>query len=287
MTAATMVAKMVDVPTTSTSAAVPGAQLRPGGPAVCEGSVWHRRSRPSVHEFTYDVAYVWFDPDHPDELCRAHPLWSARRPAPARFRRRDYGATPSRSLAEAARDDLAAVLGRRPAGPVRMLTQIRCWGWLFNPITVYVVWDEPGDAAGPADPVAAVLEVTNTPWKERHRYAIALRREGDALVATTDKRLHVSPFLDEHHRYDVRVRADGASLELAIDVVPRAGDEPVVETRLAVVRRSPDRAVLSAALRRPVAPTHRVSVGIHWQALRLWLRRVPFVPHPTKREARS
>lgn len=262
--------------------------LRPGGPAVCDGTVFHRRTSPKRHEFRYGVSYVWLDPDDPSSLTDGHPLWSSARCAPARFRRRDYGAEPVGSLADAARDELAPVLGARPAGPVRMLTQVRRWGWLFNPITVYLVWDQlvwDEDGTGPVggDPVGAVLEVTNTPWKERHRYPIALARDGAWLRSDVGKELHVSPFLDEAHRYDVRLRGDERRLHLGIDVVPDGADGPILETALTVGRAAADRRTMAAALVRRFASTHRVSLGIHWQALRLWCRGVTFVPHPSKR----
>jgi uncharacterized protein len=271
----------VDWPHSTLRPAAPD-RLGPGGPALCDGSVFHRRTVPTGHEFRYGVSYVWLDPDDAEALTGAHPLWSATRTAPARFRRSDYGTSATGSLADAARDELAPVLGRRPGGPVRMLTQLRRWGWLFNPITVYLVWD---DASGDqrTDPVGLVLEVTNTPWKERHRYALALARDGRWLRSGTDKQLHVSPFLDEQHRYDVRLRGSDERLHLRIDVVPEGSDRPILETGLSVDRAPADRGALTAALFRRFASTHRVSLGIHWQALRLWVKRVPFITHPSRR----
>ena len=249
---------------------------------MCDGTVFHRRTMPTRHQFRYGVSYVWLDPDDPEALTGAHPLWSSAGAAPARFRRRDYGTAASGSLADAARDELAPVLGRRPTGPVRMLTQVRRWGWLFNPITVYVVWDV-DDTDQSVDPVGAVLEVTNTPWKERHRYPIALVRDGEWLRSGTDKELHVSPFLGEDHRYDVRLRGRDGRLHVRIDVVPDGAEHPILETGLSVDRTPADRRTLTAAMFRRFASTHRVSLGIHWQALRLWLKRVPVVVHPAKR----
>src|SRR5690606_34789859 len=95
----------------------PSVALAPGGAAVCDGTVFHRRSTPAQHEFRNRVSYVWLDPDDPESLTGAHPLWSATRIAPARFRRSDYGASATGSLADAARDELAPVLGERPDGP--------------------------------------------------------------------------------------------------------------------------------------------------------------------------
>ena len=254
--------------------------MRAGDAAVCPGTAFHRRVAPTNHEFRAPLELVWLDPDDPAALCRHHPLWSAARTAPVRFRRRDYGAEPTGSLAAAARRDLAGVLGGEPAGEVRMLTQLRRWGWLFNPITVFVAWH-----VDPDRPAGLVLEVTNTPWKERHRYPVTLTGpDGDGwMTGTTDKRLHVSPFLDESYRYDVALRAIGDEITLRIDVADVMSDAVTLETAMTVERRPATRRALAAAMRRNPAPTHRVSLGIHAQALRLWRKRVPFVVHPSKR----
>ncbi len=257
--------------------------MRPGVASVCRGTVSHCRLMPRRHHFRYPVSYVWLDPDRPDELCGAHPLWSSRRPAPARFRRRDYGASTTGALGDQVRDELEAVVGRRPSGEVRLLTQVRRWGWLFNPISVFVAWD-----ADPDTPVGVVLEVTNTPWKERDRYVLAVHPDesggAGALVGRVPKTLHVSPFLDEEYEYVVHLSAladDALSIE--IDVVPVGSDQPVLLTGLQVDREPATRASLGRALVTNVVPTHRLSLGIHVQALQLWLKRVPFVPHPSKR----
>ena len=101
-----------------------------------------------------------------DRVMAATPLWSARRWAPVTFRRRDYLDGTDRPLADALGDLVEARLGRRPAGPMRVLTQLRRWGWLFNPLSIY--WCDRPDGR----PDAVVLEVTNTPWHERHWYVL-------------------------------------------------------------------------------------------------------------------
>ncbi len=266
--------------------------MRAGPPAVCPGRVWHRRTTPREHEFVYTTSHVWIDPDRPDTLCDLHPRWSTNRPDVVRFRAADYGrpdADPAvESLADQARHDLTPVLGRTPEGPVRMVSQLRRWGWLFNPLSVFVVWDAGDEVAD--RPVGAVLEVTNTPWNERHRYPLALTADVDgdvdgdgqgAWTATFAKALHVSPFLTLDHEYRLRLADRDDRVEVAIDVVD--GDGAVVlATALSAERLTADRATVAAATWRPILPTHRVSLGIHVQAARLWRRGVPFVPHPNR-----
>lgn len=263
----------------------------PGAPATCDGQVYHRRLSPTAHEFRSPVSYVWLDPDAPDDLCRHHPLWSASHPAPARFHAGDYGNGSGCSLGDQVRDEIGVVTGHRPDGPLRMLTQVRRWGWLFNPMTLYVAWN-----SGTTLPVGAVLEVTNTPWKERHRYAVQLAAapnqvdvDGTRLNGRVRKAMHVSPFLDEEFDYVIGLSTDreNESLDLTIDVVRPDIDRVVLTTRLHVQRRTASRRSLGASLRHNVAPTHRVSMGIHAQAARIWAKGVPFVLHPRKRAAES
>lgn len=252
--------------------------MRPGAAALCDGEVWHRRNRPVVHEFTYPVSMVWIDPDHPDDLTDLHPLWSSTAPAPARFRRRDYGVQPAGALSKQIRDLTAGALEFRPAGPIRMLTQLRRWGWLFNPITVYLLWDS-------GEPAAAVAEVTNTPWHERHHYPVVLEPTGPNQYSTSfDKALHVSPFLGMDYRYALTVTDDEPALAVRIDVCDQAS-EPVVETEVRLTRRQPTRQILARTLAHDRFPTHRVSAGIHWQAAQLAAKRVPFVPHPKRKHS--
>ncbi len=259
--------------------------MRPGPPAVCTGEVFHARTRPTEHRFRRSVRYVWLDPDAPEAVCRHHRLWSASGPAPVRFRIEDYGDGSNRSLGKQVRGLAAEATGRYPSGPVRMLTQFRRWGWLFNPITVYLLWDSDPDV-----PSHAVLEVTNTPWKERHSYATKLHAgPGDSAVqfqAEFGKVLHVSPFLDEDFVYRMEIdnsAGDYSPFRMGLDVRPSSDASPILRTGLTLSRQPVERRVLSRELFSSLAPTHLVSAGIHVEAARLWHKGVPFVSHPEKR----
>jgi DUF1365 family protein len=262
-----------------------GGALAPGRAAICSGTVFHRRTRPAVHSFTHPVSMVWIDPDRPGDLFGAHPLWSARRPAPVRYRRGDYGLPgTTEALSSAVRRAIARSLGREPTGEVRMLTQPRTCGWLFNPITLYLAWDDgTGRVAGP---VGVVAEVTNTPWKERHWYPVALS-PGMPATATFAKELHVSPFLGPDLRYAVAIHGGASRIEVAIDVIEldQPAHEPVLRTALALERAVPTRRALTRAMLGRPLPTHRVSARIHREAARLWRRGVPVVPHPDRNRA--
>ncbi|MCB0972366.1 MAG: DUF1365 family protein, partial [Acidimicrobiales bacterium] len=154
--------------------------------ALYEGTLRHVRLDETRHEFTYRVLMAWLDLDELPGSLDAHPLWSARRPAPVRFDRRDFHGPPEVPLDVAVRDTVERTLGRRPSGPVRLLAHLRTWGWAFNPIAFYVV-------ATPDESAMDVLvaEVTNTPWNERHAYVIPVGAPALTRPVRFAKELHV------------------------------------------------------------------------------------------------
>jgi DUF1365 family protein len=242
--------------------------------AVYEGTVQHRRSTPVVRTTRWPVFMTALDVDAlPGALDRL-PLWSARRPAPVRFRRRDFLDGADTPLGDAVRELVAERLGRRPTGRVELLAHLRTFGWLFNPIAVYWCWTTDGSELD-----AVVLEVTNTPWHERHWYVLDARAA--AGRTTTPKALHVSPFLGMDHDYRIRWAAPRDRVGLSIEVV--AGGSTVFSASLAA-RRAPltRRRALTLLVRYPLL-TLRVSASIYAHAARLWLRGVRFVPHPRRR----
>ena len=167
-----MTALLAPQPERVTAHASPGSGDHPTV-AIYEGTVRHRRFVP-LREFAPKLFLAYLDVDAlPGSLDRL-PLWSARRPAPVRFRRRDFLDGTDRPLGAAVRDLVQARLGRRPTGPVHLLAQLRTFGWLFNPLAVYYCWTADGRALD-----AVVLEVTNTPWGERHWYVLDARKRRD------------------------------------------------------------------------------------------------------------
>ena len=237
--------------------------------AVYEGTVRHTRRSPTHHHFSYRVYMTWLDlDDGPDALDRL-PGWSARRWAPSQLRATDHLDGAEQPLADGVRDLVADRLGRRPDGRVTMLTNLRTWGWVFNPLTVYWCFDADGE------PTATVLEVTNTPWGERTHHV--LDASGGASTHLVAKDLHVSPFLGRDLRYRVRAPHPGRSASIRIEVLD--GDDVVLDTSLAARRhRLTRRRAVGVLLRHPLI-TQRVSLGIHVQAARLWRKRIPVVAH--------
>lgn len=245
--------------------------------ALYHGTVAHRRFTPVEHAFRYRMFQLYLDLSELDRVFEGRWLWSTRHPAPARFRREDHFGDPALPLETAVRDLVDASGLPRPRGPVRVLTHLRYWGYVMNPLSLFYCFDPAG-----ARVEAVVAEVHNTPWGERHCYVLDGRTTDDgAIVAEHAKAFHVSPFLGMELAYRWRLGPPGE--RLAVRIETRRDGAPVFEATLSLARRPITGRTLAAGLARHPFMTGRVIAAIYAQALRLWAKRVPFHPHPRTR----
>jgi DUF1365 family protein len=223
------------------------------------------------------MAMLLLDLDDLPAALDGRGLSSTRRIAPLWFRDRDYLPGRDRPLADAVRDLVAERTGHRPEGPVRLLTHVRTWGFVFNPASFYYCFDPSGDRVE-----AVVTEITNTPWKERHCYVVR-PQEGSERGSWHElqKEFHVSPFMDMEQRY--RWFFTPPADELLVHMENFEDSDRLFDATLRLSRRPLTNRGLARLLARYPLLTLRVVADIHWQALRLWLKRVPFHSHPSKR----
>ena len=249
--------------------------------AIYEGWVRHRRTSPVRHAFTYRLFLLYLDLSEMDRVFEGRWLWSVGRRNLVSFRRADYHGDPALTLDEAVRRTVEARTGRRPAGPIRVLTLPRVLGFLFNPVSFYYCFDPGGRR------VETVLtEIQNTPWNERHAYVLS--SVGDESEGTRHrwrfrKEFHVSPFIDMDAGYDWRFTEPSERLVVHMEDLGPGGR--FFDATLAVRRRPLTGGGLASVLARFPFVTFRVFAGIYVQALRLRWKGAPFFAHPSKREA--
>jgi len=251
--------------------------------AVYEGWIRHRRFAPIEHSFRYRLFLMYLDLDELPRALDPYPLWSARRPAPARFRRADFSGDPDRPLAECARDAVEERTGRRPEGPVRLLANLRYLGHVFNPVAFYYCFDAAGERVE-----AVVADVSNIPWGERHPYVLARgARRGPVLADELDKALHVSPLMGMDQTYAFRATEPGAGLVVQIESRPDGEAGKTFDATLSLRRRELSGPLLTRMLVRYPAMSLQVVAKIYAQALRLKLRGARYFPHPGGRRPRG
>lgn len=252
------------------------------------GRVTHRRLRPRQHALAYQVFNLLLDLDEIDGLARRLRVFSHNRLNLLSFHDRDHGDGSDRPL----RDQVTAMAGRagldQPLGRIRLLCMPRVMGYAFNPLSVYFCDGPDGRLA------CLVYEVSNT-FGQRHSYVIPVEDRGgdppDVVRQSCAKRFYVSPFLDMDLTYDFEIRPPGD--RVGISVTARDAVGTMIATAFAGERQEmTDSALARAVLAYPLV-TLKVVAGIHWEALRIWLkgieirRRPPPPPDPVTAVSRS
>jgi DUF1365 family protein len=259
-----------------------GEDRRGTASALYEGTIRHRRFEPIEHSFSYRHFLIYLDLDELPGVLDPYPLWSARRPAPARFRRRDFIGDPALPLAACARETVREATGLELSGPVRLLTGLRYLGHSFNPVSFYYCFDEAGKRVE-----AIVADVTNIPWGEAHPYVL-LRGEnrGKVLADELDKVLHVSPLMGMDQTYAFRATEPGRELVVQIESRSEGGDK-TFDATLSLRRRELSRGLMNRTLARYPAMSLQVVAKIYAQTLRLKLKGARYFPHPEGRRPKG
>ena len=243
---------------------------------IYEGHVRHRRLSPVKHRFRYGLYLLYLDLEELPSLLKGGLGLSQARFSPASFCRQDHLGNPATPLAESVRGLVKERTGWEPTGPIRLLTLLRCFGYYFNPLSLYYCFEPAGQILE-----AVVAEVTNTPWLERHWYVLwDGNRIGQPhqLRFRHRKGFHVSPFMDMSADYEWNLSRPGPRLSAFI-VVSRAGRR-FFDVGMTFRRRELSRGSMAYTLLRHPCMTLRVSQAIYWQAARLRWKKCPFFHHP-------
>ncbi|MDX9787479.1 MAG: DUF1365 domain-containing protein [Desulfobacterales bacterium] len=244
--------------------------------ALYFGQVRHRRTKPVLHGFRYNLFMVYMDLAELDTVFEGNPFWSIGRPNIAWLCRTDHFGDPRIFLDQAVRELVAEKTGRNPTGPVRMLTHLRYFGHCFNPVTFYYCFS-PDDTV--VDTIIA--EIHNTPWGEVHCYVLDRTNNlGNQAHQRFHfaKAFHISPFMPMDITYDWEFDRPGEALY--VHMMDKVNGEPVFEAVLNLTRQKITNRELTLTLLRYPLMTVKVISAIYWQALQLRLKGAVYYPHP-------
>lgn len=238
----------------SASTLLKGSSLSPK-PRFGFGQVWHSRSRPSVHEFRYRAFFVAVSARDLLGPASGNWLFGINRPALISLSRNDHDLVADETLS----DTLAKIFG---AHDVMLYTFAKVLGYQFKPVSFWI------------SDKKVLAEVHNT-FGERHAYV--LRRD---RPLSAEKCFHVSPFCDVKGRYEFDLRTSPDRFSAGIDYYDPDNSPALIRTRIS--GRLVPVSLSSSVQALTGYPMFSFSViaRIHWQALRLWMKKVPWFPKP-------
>lgn len=243
------------------------------------GQVRHRRFQPRPHAFRYGLFMVYLDLDELPGFFARHWYTSIDRLNIVSFWRKHHLGSAQSDLATAVRELVYTQTGQRPRGPIRLLTHLSYFGYRFNPVSFYYCFDESGEQLD-----YIVSEVNNTPWGEQYCYVHKVTNRNSAANRFEFKKaFHVSPFMPMAIDYDWRFRHPGEKLN--IHMINKQAGNVIFDATLQLRQQPLTSAALALNLLRFPFITVKVIAAIYYQALRLWLKRIPFHTHPVNKEA--
>ena len=247
---------------------------------IYRGIVVHDRQRPKRHRLRYRVFSLLIDLEELPRLDRSLRFFGYNRLALLSFFDRDHGPGDGGPLRPWIEGLLAQVGIDMTGGRVLALCYPRILGYVFNPLTIFYCFDRHDDLT------ATVYEVSNT-FGERHSYVVATRLDGNRLVPQEcDKVFYVSPFMPMPCRYRFLGHPPGEKACAVIRQGDQEGHLMTASFRGSRLELS-DRTLMRCFFSYPLM-TLKVIGAIHWEALRLWLKKVPVHRHvPTPSQAVS
>lgn len=238
--------------------------------ALYTGTIEHRRFAPRENMFTYGVCYYFLNLEKVPEVFNGRFLFTFNKPGLLAFWEKNY------LQAGTVREAILESTHRKSFGPIKILTNVSYFGFCFNPVSFYYCYSEDGKTLE-----FIVSEITNTPWGEKHRQVFEMKETAKSTFLFP-KGFHVSPFMPM--TIDYTWIFGKPQEELYVFMQNRSADqtEVIFDSTLRLKRKDLSRTnIIFSFLRYPLV-TFKTVLAIHYQALKLYLKKVPFHNHPTK-----
>lgn len=240
-----------------------------------KAKVMHSRLAPKVHSFHYEVFMFYLDLNELDVLHQRMKLMSRNQVNLFNFRDADHLQLPadnpdsSKNTRQHITDYLHTQGVEIGNGRIMLLTNLCTLGYQFNPVSFYFCYDEQGQ------PVCSVVEVCNT-FREMKPYFLgAATKSGDSFKLNTEKYFYVSPFIDMDTNFDFDLNIPDEKLQIKIDDYDKAGKRFFISTLNGKRVALTDARLLLYFISFPLI-TLKVMGLIHWQAFKLWFKKLPF-----------
>ena len=245
--------------------------------SILKGHTVHQRSIPFVHRFKYGLALIDIDIDRLSEASQQSAFFSVDCSSLFSFNRKDHGARQDVSLRPWAVEQFHNAGIDLEGGAIRLVTFPRHAFYKFAPISLWL-------GHGPDGALRGILYEVNNTFGETHTY-VAATPETTRHQHGTDKAFHVSPFFDVSGKYEFTLKRTEDQLSLVVATKTSSGQSHVA-TISAKSSPATSATFIGLALTKPLS-TLGVTLAIHWQALKLWLKGAKYHSKPKQSPVRT
>ena len=240
--------------------------------SIYDTKIFHRRRRPKAHKLSYGVFYLLLNLDELDQMHRKLKWFSYNSFNIFSFHDKDHGPGTKEPLRPWLEHHLQQADVNLEGGRIEILCIPRILGYAFNPISVYYCYHTSGQL------MAVLYQVSNT-FGQRHSYLFSVHPEsGELIKHSCKKSFYVSPFMDVAGHYEFALKRPLETLHLHIRQADKDG--PLLDAWINGTKAHiSDRALLTRLARYPLL-TLKVIAGIHWEALKLWLKGIGLYDRP-------
>jgi uncharacterized protein len=235
---------------------------------IYNGQVIHKRFKPKVHSFKYNVFSLLIDLSELEILDKQVNLFSFNKFNLISFYNKDHGERDGSSLVEWVNKNLKKSNITIKNIKIKILCYPRIFGFVFNPLSVFYVYNSKDDL------VSILYEVKNT-FGEQHTYIFRVEKDTNLIQNICSKKFHVSPFIEMNCRYFFRLLKPGNKISVIIDQYDNS-DKILYASQDGVRTDFNSKYLIKSYLKHPIM-TFKIIIAIHYEAFKLWTKGIKFV----------
>ncbi len=235
---------------------------------IYSGNVIHRRFKPKNHLFKYKVFSLLIDLDELNTLHKRLGIFSYNKFNLISFYDVDHGARDGTSIKRWVIQNLKKNKINSSRIRVKLLCYPRILGYVFNPLSVFFIYNQQSKL------IAIFYEVKNT-FGEQHTYIFKINKQQQALQHDCSKKFYVSPFLEMNCTYYFKIAQPGNTISIVINQHDELG-KILYASQDGTKKILTNASLIKTYLEHPLM-TFKVIVAIHFEAMKLWLKRIKLV----------